>query len=192
MNQMRAWISEGEAALMEAIQALKRVRSTVAVISHKTAMLAAVDKLLVLAGGQVSAFGGRLEVLSRLMGGPKIAAVASGAAAVRYLSSEAGECVAEIQPISKITPSHRYPMQGAFAVTAPETAAAVGAQTAPTQPNRRSQVRLGFAISTLATAAFISVYFHVEVAAFLTGSNFGELASQELRTPELGCSSDAG
>jgi ABC-type protease/lipase transport system fused ATPase/permease subunit len=75
--------SEGEAALMEAIQALKRARSTVVVISHKTAMLAAVDKVLVLAAGRVSAFGGRVEVLSRLMGGPKIAAVASGATIVR-------------------------------------------------------------------------------------------------------------
>ena len=75
--------SEGEAALMEAIEALKQARSTVVVISHKTAMLAAVDKLLVLEAGRVSAFGGRVEVLSRLMGGPKIAAVASGATAVR-------------------------------------------------------------------------------------------------------------
>jgi ABC-type protease/lipase transport system fused ATPase/permease subunit len=75
--------SEGEAALMEAIQALKRARSTVVVISHKTAMLAAVDKLLVLEAGRVSAFGGRVEVLTRLMGGPKIVAVASGATAVR-------------------------------------------------------------------------------------------------------------
>ena len=75
--------SEGEAALIEAIQALKRARSTVVVISHKTAMLAAVDKVLVLEAGRVSAFGGRVEVLSRLMGGPKIAAVASGATAVR-------------------------------------------------------------------------------------------------------------
>ena len=38
--------SEGEAALMEAIQALKRARSTVIVISHKTEMLAAADKVL--------------------------------------------------------------------------------------------------------------------------------------------------
>jgi ATP-binding cassette, subfamily C, bacterial len=75
--------SEGEAALMEAIEALKRARSTVVVISHKTAMLAVVDKLLVLSAGRVSAFGGRVEVLSRLMGGPKIAAVANGATAVR-------------------------------------------------------------------------------------------------------------
>jgi ABC-type protease/lipase transport system fused ATPase/permease subunit len=46
-------------------------------------MLTAVDKVLVLEAGRVSAFGGRVEVLSRLMGGPKIAAVASGATAVR-------------------------------------------------------------------------------------------------------------
>jgi chromosome segregation ATPase len=45
-------------------------------------------------------------------------------------------------------------------------------------------VRLGFAISTVATAAFIGVYFHVEVAAFLTGYNFRELASRELRKPD--------
>jgi len=46
-------------------------------------MLAAVDKLLRLAAGRVSTFGGRVEVLSRLLGGPKVAAVASGATAVR-------------------------------------------------------------------------------------------------------------
>jgi hypothetical protein len=39
-------------------------------------------------------------------------------------------------------------------------------------------------MSTVATAAFIGVYFHVEVAAFLTGYNFRELASQELRKPD--------
>jgi ABC-type protease/lipase transport system fused ATPase/permease subunit len=46
-------------------------------------MLAAVDKLLVLEAGRVSAFGGRVEVLSRLMGGPKIAAVNGGATPIR-------------------------------------------------------------------------------------------------------------
>jgi chromosome segregation ATPase len=45
-------------------------------------------------------------------------------------------------------------------------------------------VRLGFAISTVAAAAFIGVYFQVEVAAFLTRYNFGELASQESRKPD--------
>src|SRR4249919_3530391 len=75
--------SEGEAALMDAIQALKRARSTVVVISHKTTMLAGVDKLLVMNLGRLTLFGGRDEVLGKLMGGPKIAAVASGATAVR-------------------------------------------------------------------------------------------------------------
>jgi len=37
----------------------------------------------VLEAGRTSAFGGRVEVLSRLMGGPKIAVVASGSTAVR-------------------------------------------------------------------------------------------------------------
>ena len=108
---------------------------------------------------------------------------ASGTYDVAHWSSEAGEWVGENDEPSRITPSHWYPMQGPFAVAAPETAAAVG-QTARTQANRRSQVRLGFAISTVATAALIGVYFHVEVAAFLTGSNFRELASQELRKPD--------
>lgn len=75
--------SEGEAALMEAIQALKRARSTVIVISHKTSMLAGVDKLLVLSAGRVSMFGGRDEVLGKLMGAPRISAVATNATAVR-------------------------------------------------------------------------------------------------------------
>lgn len=75
--------SEGEAALMEAIQALKRVRSTVVLISHKTSMLAGVDKLLVLNMGRVSMFGGRDEVLGKLMGAPRISAVANNASAVR-------------------------------------------------------------------------------------------------------------
>ena len=75
--------SEGEAALMDAIQAMKRARATIVIVSHKTAMLAAVDKVLVLEAGRVLAFGGRVEVLSRLMGGPKIAAVAASATTVR-------------------------------------------------------------------------------------------------------------
>jgi len=78
--------SEGETALMEAIQALKRARCTVVVISHKTSMLAGVDKLLVLTMGRVSMFGGRDEVLSRLMGGtPRISAVANNAVAARQV-----------------------------------------------------------------------------------------------------------
>ena len=75
--------SEGEAALMEAIQALKRARSTVVVISHKTTMLAGVDKLLVMNMGRLTLFGGRDEVLGKLMGAPRISAVANNVTAVR-------------------------------------------------------------------------------------------------------------
>jgi ABC-type protease/lipase transport system fused ATPase/permease subunit len=59
--------SDGEIALMDAIQALKRAGCTVAVISHKTSMLAAVDKLLVLTAGRISMLGARDEVLAKLM-----------------------------------------------------------------------------------------------------------------------------
>jgi ABC-type protease/lipase transport system fused ATPase/permease subunit len=70
--------SEGEAALMEAMLALKRSGSTVIVISHKTSMLGGVDKLLVMSMGRVSMFGGRDEVLAKLMGSaPRISAVAN-------------------------------------------------------------------------------------------------------------------
>jgi ABC-type protease/lipase transport system fused ATPase/permease subunit len=56
------------------------------VISHKTSMLAGVDKLLVLSMGRVSMFGGRDEVFSKLMGGaPRITAVANNAPAVRQV-----------------------------------------------------------------------------------------------------------
>ncbi|PSO24162.1 type I secretion system permease/ATPase [Bradyrhizobium sp. MOS002] len=77
--------SEGEIALMDAILSMKRAGCTVVVISHKTAMLAAVDKLLVLAMGRVSMFGARDEVLAKLMNatGPRIAAMPSAAAAGR-------------------------------------------------------------------------------------------------------------
>ncbi|WP_298885774.1 type I secretion system permease/ATPase [uncultured Bradyrhizobium sp.] len=73
--------SEGELALMEALQSLKRAGCTVVVISHKTSMLAAVDKLLVLASGRVTMFGSRDEVLAKLMNstGSRITAMPSAA-----------------------------------------------------------------------------------------------------------------
>ena len=75
--------SEGEAALMESLQALRRAGCTVVVISHKTAMLAAVDKMLVLAMGRVSMFGGRDEVLAQLMGAAGSRITARPSAAIR-------------------------------------------------------------------------------------------------------------
>ncbi|WP_438766459.1 type I secretion system permease/ATPase [Kushneria sp. TE3] len=58
----------GEKALAQALHQLKREGTTVFIISHRTSILSSVDKLLVLKEGQVSLFGSRDEVISRLSG----------------------------------------------------------------------------------------------------------------------------
>jgi ATP-binding cassette, subfamily C, bacterial len=63
----------GEEALLAAIQNLKAKQKTVIVISHKMNVLAAVDKILILAEGAVQAFGTRDVILARLMG-PRVVA----------------------------------------------------------------------------------------------------------------------
>jgi len=56
----------GEAALLSTLQQLKNRRATVVVITHRTHLLAAVDKLMILREGQMQAFGPRDEVLAAL------------------------------------------------------------------------------------------------------------------------------
>ena len=56
----------GEAALVQAIQALKSADRTVVMITHRTNVLATVDNLLVLRDGQVLLYGPRDGVLARL------------------------------------------------------------------------------------------------------------------------------
>jgi PrtD family type I secretion system ABC transporter len=58
---------EGEVALNRAIRALCEQGSTVVVIGHRPSTLAAVDRVLVLAGGRVERVGPRQEVLEALM-----------------------------------------------------------------------------------------------------------------------------
>lgn len=58
----------GETALLEAVKKLKDAGKTVILITHKTNIIAAVDKLLVLSDGAVQMFGSRDEVLARLSG----------------------------------------------------------------------------------------------------------------------------
>jgi len=60
---------EGEAALAEALAALRQSGVTLIVVSHRPSLLAGVDKLLVLKDGRVELFGPRSEVLSRLTRG---------------------------------------------------------------------------------------------------------------------------
>jgi ATP-binding cassette, subfamily C, bacterial exporter for protease/lipase len=57
---------QGEAALVEAVLAMKAKGSTVVLITHRTNVLRAVDRLMLLRDGQVQIFGPRDEVLRAL------------------------------------------------------------------------------------------------------------------------------
>jgi ATP-binding cassette subfamily C exporter for protease/lipase len=56
----------GEKSLLETLLALKRRRSTVVVITHRSSVFPAVDKILILRDGQLSGFGPRDEVLAAI------------------------------------------------------------------------------------------------------------------------------
>lgn len=58
--------AEGDAALAAAVQGLKARNATVVIIAHRPNAIAFVDKLLVLADGEVRAFGPKDEVLAQM------------------------------------------------------------------------------------------------------------------------------
>ena len=66
--------AEGEAALLQAIDQLKKNKCTVVLVTHKTKILSAMDKLLVMANGQVRGFGDKDEVFAKLIA-PRVASV---------------------------------------------------------------------------------------------------------------------
>jgi ATP-binding cassette, subfamily C, bacterial len=70
--------SAGDFALAECIGRLKEMGTTVVIVSHRTATIAAVDKLLVLRDGMVEAFGERQEIVARLAAPTPLRAVPSG------------------------------------------------------------------------------------------------------------------
>jgi ABC-type protease/lipase transport system fused ATPase/permease subunit len=57
---------QGEKALLAAIDLLKERGCTVLVISHRVGLLSHVDKLILMVGGTVAAFGPRDEVLNHV------------------------------------------------------------------------------------------------------------------------------
>jgi len=59
--------SDGENALMAALDAAKARGATVVIVSHKASVFRAADKMLVLRDGRMEAFGPRDQVLSRIM-----------------------------------------------------------------------------------------------------------------------------
>ena len=69
--------AEGDAALAQAVQALKARGATVVIVAHRPSAIAYVDKLLLLTDGEVRAFGPRDEILQKIAPG-QIAAFKSG------------------------------------------------------------------------------------------------------------------
>jgi ABC-type protease/lipase transport system fused ATPase/permease subunit len=57
---------EGSLALARALLALKQVGTTVVLISHRPNILGLADRILVLSGGTMQAFGTRQEIMARL------------------------------------------------------------------------------------------------------------------------------
>jgi PrtD family type I secretion system ABC transporter len=73
--------SDGDSALLSCISDLKRLGSTVVMVTHRPNTLGAVDKLLVLREGMVESIGPRDEVIQRLAGNmPRVQVVARGGA----------------------------------------------------------------------------------------------------------------
>ena len=56
----------GEAALVRAVESLKKAGCTVVLITHRTSIVSSVDKMLILRDGQIAAFGPRDEVINAL------------------------------------------------------------------------------------------------------------------------------
>ena len=65
---------ETEARLVASLAEIKRRGTTVVVVSHRPALVQAVDKVLLLKDGAAEMFGPRAEVLRKLMPAPRIAA----------------------------------------------------------------------------------------------------------------------
>jgi ABC-type protease/lipase transport system fused ATPase/permease subunit len=85
--------SEGESALAQALARMKQQKQTVVIITHKPQLLRYVDRVLLLGGGTVKAFGSRDEVLSKLAG-PKVTSLPTAGAARRNLGPVAAGAMA--------------------------------------------------------------------------------------------------
>jgi len=58
--------NDGEQALVASLKALSRLGTTVVMVAHKPSLMGAMDKVIMLRGGTVAAFGDREEILSKL------------------------------------------------------------------------------------------------------------------------------
>jgi ATP-binding cassette subfamily C protein/ATP-binding cassette subfamily C protein EexD len=85
--------SEGEAALSRALARMKQQKQTVVIITHKPHLLRYVDRVLVLGGGTVKAFGTRDDVLSKLAG-PKVTSLPTHGVAPRNIGTATTNVIA--------------------------------------------------------------------------------------------------
>ena len=65
--------SLGERMLFEAIERMKAARTTVIIITHRIGILGAANKLAIMQGGAVSAFGDSKEIFERCLARPQVA-----------------------------------------------------------------------------------------------------------------------
>jgi len=63
----------GERVLFEAIERMKTANTTVIIITHRVGILAATDKIAIMQGGAVSAFGDSKEIFERYLSRPQVA-----------------------------------------------------------------------------------------------------------------------
>jgi len=64
----------GERVLFEAIETMKAANTTVVIITHRLGILAATNKIAIMQGGVVSAFGDSKEIFERYLARPQVAA----------------------------------------------------------------------------------------------------------------------
>lgn len=64
--------SLGERVLLDAIEQLKAANTTVVIITHRIGILAATDKIAIMQGGAISAFGGAEEIYERYLVRPQL------------------------------------------------------------------------------------------------------------------------
>src|SRR5437879_10380151 len=63
----------GERVLFEAIERMKAANTTVIIITHRIGILAATDKIAIIHGGAVSAFGDSQDIFERCLARPQVA-----------------------------------------------------------------------------------------------------------------------
>lgn len=64
--------SLGERVLFEAIEEMKAANTTVVIITHRIGILAATDKIAIMQGGTISAFGDRGDIYERYLAPPQV------------------------------------------------------------------------------------------------------------------------